>query len=55
MKNTFSSFNLQLENKIDEIKEVNSEVFNLRRQIEANERSIPDQENQMKGREPIGT
>ena len=52
LKNTFSSFNLQLENKINEIKEVKSEVFNLRRQIEANERRLPDQENQMKGREP---
>ena len=53
LKNTFSSSNLQLENKINEMKEVKSEVFNLRRQIEANERSLFDQENQMKGREPI--
>ena len=53
LKNTFSSFNLQLENKINEIKEVKSEVFNLRRQIEANERGLPDQENQIRGREPI--
>ena len=53
MKNTFSSFNLQLENKINKIKEVKSEVFNLRRQIEDNERGLPDQENQMRGREPI--
>ena len=53
LKNNFSSFNLQLENKINEIKEVKSEVFNLRRQIESNERKLPDQENQMKGREPI--
>ena len=53
MKNTFSSFNLQLENKINEIKEVKIEVFNLRRQFEDNERGLPNQENQMRGREPI--
>ena len=53
MNNIFSIFNLQLENKINEIKEVKSAVFNLRRQIEANERGLPDQENQMRGREPI--
>ena len=53
MKNTFSSFNLQLENKINEIKEVNFEVFNLRRKNEANERGLPDQENQMRGRKSI--
>ena len=53
LKNTFSRFNLQLENKSNEIKEVKSEVLNLRRQIEANERGLPDQENQMRGREPI--
>ena len=41
-----------MEKKINEIKEVKSEVFNLRRQIESNERRLPDQENQMKGREP---
>ena len=53
LKNTFSSFNLQLEYKINEIKDINSEVFNLRRQIEDNERGISDQENQVRGREPI--
>jgi len=53
LKNIFSSFNLQLENKINVIKEVKSEIFNLRRQIEANERGLPDQENQMRRREPI--
>ena len=53
LKNTFSSFNLQLENKINEIREVNSEFLNLRTQIEANERGIPDQEKQMGGRESI--
>ena len=42
LKNTFSSFNLQLENKVDEIKEVKSEVFNLRRKNEANERGLPN-------------
>ena len=41
-----------MENKINEIKEVKSEVFNLRRQIEANERGLPDQENQMRERDP---
>ena len=29
LKNAFSSFNLQLENKINEIKEAKSEVFTL--------------------------
>ena len=48
LNNTFYSFNLQLENKINEIKEVKYAVFNLRRQIEANERGLPDQENQMR-------
>ena len=44
LKDAFSNFNSQLEDKNEKINELKTEVMNLRRQIEANKRRLPDQD-----------